>query len=189
MSVYPVPPSLLPQRVIHIACDDCTSSSQKQVKILSCAFKVNFKKFKKGSKVYMSCFLCFWKIGHMHNKKYYNSKVVKPLKMAYPWPWSCKCSENTSENNKMDKVKRQNLVTCSLIKYSCTVESAPWSPNSCKRQNLRHSINAAITDEHSLELFCTRSFNRPSRRLLKNSWKKPTPLPTTYKWSAIAINQ
>ena len=156
---------------------------------------MNFKKFKKDQNYaeLLSLFLVPMtnrKIEYMNNKKHSNSTILKPLKMAFPYikPWSCKCSENTCENNKMDKLKCNNCPTCSLIKYSCTVESAPFPPNSWKRQNLRHSINAAITDEHSLELFCTRSFNRPSRRLLKNSWKKPIPSPTTYKWSTIAIN-
>lgn len=76
-------------RVIHVACDDCTSSWQKQVKILSCALKVNFKKFKKDQNYaeLLSLFLIpvtNRKIRHMHNKKHYYSKVLKPLKMAFP---------------------------------------------------------------------------------------------------------
>lgn len=76
-------------RAIYVACDDCTSSSQKQVKILSCTFKVNFKKFKKDQNYaeLLSLFLIPMtnrKIEHMNNKKHSNSTILKPLKMAFP---------------------------------------------------------------------------------------------------------
>jgi len=85
----PSPSQPTTTRVIRVACDDCTSSSQKQVKILSCALKVNFKKFKKDQNYaeLLSLFLIPMtnrKIEHINDKKHSNSKVLKPLKMAFP---------------------------------------------------------------------------------------------------------